>query len=158
PPDPHPVVVLHTSLGEIRVKLNADKAPRTVQNFLNYVDNGQYDQTIFHQVESGYVILGGTYTPEMTEREGRYPIANEATNGLKNLRGTIAMSRNIDVVDSSTCQFFINLNDNTKLDHKGENPQDFGFCVFGEVVAGMDVIERIAHTQVRDTEQFQKLP
>lgn len=158
PPEPHPVVVLRTSAGEIHVKLNAQKAPSTVQNFLNYVDNGQYDQTIFHQVESGYVILGGSYTPEMTEREGRYPIVNEANNGMKNVRGTIAMARNLEVIDSSTCQFFINLADNPQLDHNGESPKDYGFCVFGEVVAGLDVIDRIAQTQVRDTENFQKLP
>lgn len=158
PPDPYPVVVLRTSVGEIHVKLNAEKAPRTVQNFLNYVDNGQYDQTIFHQVESGYVILGGSYTPEMTEREGRYPIANEATNGMKNVRGTIAMARNLEVIDSSTSQFFINLADNPQLDHVGEGPKEYGFCVFGEVVKGIEVIDRISQAQVRDTEQFQKLP
>jgi peptidyl-prolyl cis-trans isomerase A (cyclophilin A) len=158
PPNPFPVVVLRTSAGEIHVKLNAEKAPRTVQNFLNYVDNAQYDQTIFHQVEAGYVILGGTYTTEMNEREGRYPIANEATNGLKNIRGTISMARQFDVIDSSTCQFFINLNDNPGLDHQGEKPEEYGFCVFGDVVGGMEVIDKIAQAQVRDTEKFQKLP
>jgi cyclophilin family peptidyl-prolyl cis-trans isomerase len=104
------------------------------------------------------VILGGSYTPEMTERAGRYPIANESTNGLKNLRGTIAMARSPEVIDSSTCQFFINLADNSGLDHKGEDPKEFGYCVFGEVVSGMDVIDRIAQSQVRDIDKFQKLP
>lgn len=154
----HPEVVLHTSAGAITLRLDAAKAPRTVQNFLQYVESGHYDGTIFHQVNAGYVALGGGYTPELRERTGRYPISNEANNGLRNRRGTIAMARRLDVVDSSTCQFFINLADNPKLDHQGSAPEAFGFCVFGEVTEGLDVLEHISQTPVKSVDGFENLP
>lgn len=153
-----PTVVLKTSLGEVTVKLDPQAAPRTVNNFLHYVENGLYNQTIFHQVEAGYVVLGGTYTPELVERPGRYPIPNEAANGRKNLRGTIAMARQIDEIDSSTSQFFINLQDNPNLDHQGDSAEQYGFCVFGEVTEGFDVLEKMSAVEVEDKDDFKKLP
>lgn len=153
-----PTVVLKTSLGILTVKLDPQAAPRTVNNFLHYVENGLYDQTIFHQVDADYVALGGTFTPELVERPSRYPIPNEADNGRKNVRGTIAMARQIEDIDSSTSQFFINLRDNPNLDHNGDSPEDFGFCVFGEVIEGLDVLEKIAAVQVEDKDDFKKLP
>ncbi len=154
----YPTVVLKTSLGEITLKLDAKRAPRTVNNFLHYVQNGHYDQTIFHQVEAGYVVLGGSFTPELSEKDARYPIANEADNGLKNVRGAIAMARQPDDIDSATCQFFINLGDNPNLDHTGDSPEEFGFCVFGEVIKGMEVIDKMGELEVQANEQFEKLP
>lgn len=153
-----PTVVLKTTMGEVTVKLDPQAAPRTVNNFLHYVENGLYNQTIFHQVEEGYVVLGGTYTAELVERPSRYPIPNEAANGRKNVRGTIAMARQIDAIDSSTSQFFVNLQDNPHLDHRGDSPEEYGFCVFGEVVEGMDVLEKISAVEVREKDDFKKLP
>lgn len=161
-PQPHgpyyPNVVLHTSLGEITIKLDPQAAPRTVNNFLSYVESGFYNQTIFHQVDSGYIALGGAYTADLVERTGRYPIPNEADNGRKNLRGTVAMARQIDDIDSSTCQFFINLSDNPHLDHHGDSPEEYGFCVFGEVTKGMDILEKLSAVEVEDKDDFKKLP
>ncbi|HVX10990.1 MAG TPA: peptidylprolyl isomerase [Pirellulales bacterium] len=154
----YPTVVLKTSMGELTIKLDPQAAPRTVNNFLHYVENGLYNQTIFHQVDAGYVVLGGTYTAELVERPGRYPIPNEASNGRKNLRGTVAMSRQPDNIDSSTSQFFINLQDNPHLDHRGEAAEEYGYCVFGEVVEGDEVLEKIAAVAVEDKDNFQKLP
>jgi len=157
-PEYYPTVVLKTSLGELTVRLDAKRAPRTVNNFLHYVQSGHYNQTIFHQIEEGYVVLGGTYTADLTEKDNRYPIPNEADNGLKNVRGAIAMARQPDEIDSSTSQFFINLNDNPNLDHRGESPEEFGFCVFGEVIEGLEVLDRMGQIEVQATEQFEKLP
>ena len=114
----HPVVQLHTTRGDINIKLDAEHAPITVDNFLSYLDKGQYDNTLFHQVVPGVLILGGGYDTFGKEKPTGSPIRNEAHNGLKNRRGTIAMARRPDVVDSSTCQFFINLADNPSLDYK----------------------------------------
>jgi cyclophilin family peptidyl-prolyl cis-trans isomerase len=158
PEENHPLVELQTSMGRIQLQLDADKAPETVHNFISYVVSGHYDGTIFHQVEKGYAIIGGGYTPDLAERRARYPIRNEAANGLKNRRGTIAMARRMDDADSATCQFVINLTDNPTLDHQGDSPQQFGFCVFGEVVDGQEVLDRIAAIPVRDTEAFSNLP
>jgi cyclophilin family peptidyl-prolyl cis-trans isomerase len=157
-PEYYPIVALKTSLGEVTLKLDAKRAPRTVNNFLHYVQSGHYNQTIFHQVQEGYVVLGGSYAPDLTEKDGRYPIPNEADNGLKNVRGTIAMARQPDEIDSATCQFFVNLNDNPNLDHVGEKPEEFGFCVFGEVIKGMDVLDRMSRVEVQANEQFEQLP
>jgi peptidyl-prolyl cis-trans isomerase A (cyclophilin A) len=135
-----PVVVITTSLGEISVELDADKAPLSVENFLAYVKAGHYDGTIFHRVIKGFMIQGGGMTPDMREKPTRPPIKNEAANGLKNERGTIAMARTA-AVDSATSQFFINTGTkNGFLDHK---VRDFGYAVFGKVVAGMDVVDKI---------------
>ena len=157
-PEYYPIVSLKTSLGEVTLKLDAKRAPRTVNNFLHYVQSGHYNETIFHQVQEGYVVLGGSYAADLSEKDGRYPIPNEADNGLKNVRGTIAMARQPDEIDSATCQFFINLADNPNLDHSGEAPEEFGFCVFGEVIKGMEVLDRMSRVEVQATEQFEQLP
>lgn len=136
------MVIIKTSLGDIKVKLAADKAPATVSNFLAYVDSGHYNGTIFHRVINDFMIQGGGFDPNMRQKPTREPIKNEAANGLQNKRGTIAMARTM-VVDSATAQFFINVKDNGFLDFRAPNPQGFGYCVFGEVVAGMDVVDKI---------------
>ncbi|HWB09504.1 MAG TPA: peptidylprolyl isomerase [Pirellulales bacterium] len=154
----YPTVTLKTNLGDLTIKLDPQAAPRTVNNFLTYVENGSYNQTIFHQVDKGYIVLGGAYTADLSERAGRYPIPNEADNGRKNVRGTVAMARQPDEIDSSTCQFFINLSDNPHLDHHGDSPEDYGYCVFGEVVEGLEVLEKISAVEVEDRDDFKKLP
>ena len=136
------MVIIKTSLGDIKVKLAADKAPLTVANFLAYADAGFYNGTIFHRVIDGFMIQGGGFDANMRQKETRAPIKNEAANGLQNKRGTLAMARTM-VVDSATAQFFINVKDNGFLDFRAPNPQGFGYCVFGEVVAGMDVVDKI---------------
>lgn len=155
-----PEVVLKTSLGDIRLRLNAEKAPLTVDNFLsNYVERGFYEGTLFHYVDKGFMVAAGGYTTELEPKATRAYVKNEAGNGLKNKRGTIAMARNPDHADSATSQFFINLADNASLDPRGtESPDAGGYCVFGEVVEGMDVIDRIAEVEVADRGQFLKTP
>ncbi len=138
----NPVVLLETSLGNITIELDAANAPITTENFLTYVRDGHYDDTIFHRVIDGFMIQGGGMTADMKEKKGRAPIRNEADNGLKNLRGTIAMART-QVVDSATAQFFINVNDNQFLNHQGKTPQLFGYAVFGKVTEGMDTVDAI---------------
>jgi cyclophilin family peptidyl-prolyl cis-trans isomerase len=140
PPTPNPKVVLNTSLGALTVELLADKAPLTVQNFLAYLDAGFFDGTIFHRVIPGFMVQGGGFSPDMGQKPTRAPIKNEADNGVKNARGTLAMARTSDI-NSATAQFFVNLTDNTFLDHGG---RDFGYAVFGRVTAGMDVVDVIA--------------
>jgi cyclophilin family peptidyl-prolyl cis-trans isomerase len=136
------MVTIKTSLGDIQVKLATAKAPLTVANFLAYVDAGHYNGTIFHRVIDGFMIQGGGFDAQMRQKPTKAAIKNEAANGLKNKRGTLAMARTA-VVDSATSQFFINVNDNGFLDFQAPNPQAFGYCVFGEVVAGMDVVDKI---------------
>ena len=136
------MVIIKTTLGNIKVKLAADKAPLTVANFLAYVDAGFYNGTIFHRVIDGFMIQGGGFDASMNQKPTRAPIKNEAANGLQNKRGTLAMARTT-IVDSATSQFFINVKDNGFLDFRAPNPQGFGYCVFGEVVAGMDVVDKI---------------
>ena len=136
------MVIIKTTLGDIKVKLAADKAPLTVANFLAYADAGHYNGTIFHRVIDGFMIQGGGFDAKMNQKPTRAPIKNEAANGLQNKRGTIAMARTA-VVDSATSQFFINVKDNGFLDFRAPNPQGFGYCVFGEVVEGMDVVDKI---------------
>jgi cyclophilin family peptidyl-prolyl cis-trans isomerase len=135
------MVRFETSVGGFTVELDAEKAPLTVANFLSYVDEGFYDGLIFHRVIPGFMVQGGGLTPDMAQRPNKAPIKNEAANGLKNKRGTIAMART-NVVDSATSQFFINLVDNDFLDYQG--PHNYGYAVFGRVVEGMDTIDRIA--------------
>ena len=161
----HTKVVIQTSKGPITVELYDDKAPGTVENFLVYVDRGFYDRTIFHQVFPRAVILGGVFTPEFAEKEGAgLPIRNEAEHGLKNVRGTIAMARQYNIPDSATCGFFINVKDNPNYDYKPEvrlayeNPEDYGYCVFGEVIDGMDVADQIAGVEVQDIGDFERVP
>jgi len=134
------VVVLETTLGNIEITLDAQKAPISGENFLAYVDSGHYDGTIFHRVISGFMIQGGGFDESFAQKATRGPIKNEADNGLTNQRGTIAMARTGEV-NSATSQFFINLTDNAFLNHGG---RDFGYAVFGKVTAGMDVVDRIA--------------
>jgi len=138
-----PRVKLETSRGTIVLELDREAAPKTVENFLAYVKKGHYDGTIFHRVIPNFMIQGGGFTPAMEQKPTGKPIPNEAANGLKNLRGTVAMART-SRVDSATAQFFINLVDNPYLDHKNDTPSGFGYCVFGRVVEGMDVVDAIA--------------
>jgi len=133
------MVVIETSKGTIKVELDADKAPITVANFLAYTDDGFFDGTIFHRVIDGFMIQGGGFDADMSQKQTRETIKNEADNGLQNDRGTLAMARTA-VVDSATAQFFINLKDNDFLNHGG---RDFGYAVFGRVVEGMDVVDAI---------------
>jgi cyclophilin family peptidyl-prolyl cis-trans isomerase len=150
-------VLMKTSKGDITIELNGAKAPVTVKNFLSYVKDGFYNGTIFHRVISGFMIQGGGVTAEMHEKNAKAPIKNEAGNGLKNLRGTIAMARTMDV-DSATCQFFINHKDNAFLDHKNDTPDGFGYCVFGKVVAGMDVVDAIAKVKTGTKHGMENVP
>ncbi len=135
------MVRFETSLGDFTLELDDEKAPITVANFLAYVDEGFFDGLIFHRVIPGFMIQGGGFTPDMSQKKGKAPIKNEAKNGLQNARGTIAMART-SVVDSASSQFFINLKDNAFLDHQG--PANYGYAVFGKVVDGLDTIDRIA--------------
>ena len=139
----NPKVRMETSKGTVIIELYPDKAPKTVENFLNYVNAGTYDGTIFHRVIPGFMNQGGGYTPDYKKVDTSAPVMNEADNGLKNTRGTIAMARTNDP-NSATNQFFINTVDNAFLDHTGKNPRGWGYCVFGTVVDGMDVMDRIA--------------
>lgn len=136
------MVTLHTNYGVIKLNLFADKAPVTVANFISYVKDGFYDNTIFHRVIDGFMIQGGGFTPDMDQKETKTPIKNEANNKVSNTKGTIAMARTSDP-HSATCQFFINVADNSFLDFTAENSQGWGYCVFGEVVEGMDVVNKI---------------
>jgi cyclophilin family peptidyl-prolyl cis-trans isomerase len=145
PPQPapgNPVAVVSTTLGDITLELFKDRAPVSVENFLQYAREGFYEGTIFHRVKADFMIQGGGFTPEMFEKPTRPPIQNEATNGLKNTRGTLAMART-RALRSATSQFYINLVDNRRLDHTGYSPDEFGYAVFGRVLAGMDVVDRI---------------
>lgn len=143
----HPKVTLETSKGKIVLELYQDKAPKTVENFLAYVKSGHYDNTLFHRVIAGFMIQGGGYDASGKEKPTQAPIMNEADNGLSNARGTIAMARTSDP-HSASAQFFINLKDNAPLNFKGKTPGGWGYCVFGKVVQGMDVVDQIATVQV----------
>lgn len=136
------MVSLHTNFGVIKLELNAEKAPNTVENFVSYVKDGFYDNTIFHRVISNFMIQGGGMAPGMEEKDAGEPIQNEANNGLSNKKGSIAMARTNEP-HSARAQFFINVQDNDFLDFKNESVNGYGYCVFGEVVEGMDVVEKI---------------
>jgi len=138
----NPVVLMKTSLGPIRIELWLGKAPETVKNFLQYVDEGFYDGTIFHRVIGNFMIQGGGFTPDMKQKPTHAPVKNEAGAELKNDRGTIAMART-NVVDSATAQFFINVVDNVSLNHRDNSGAGFGYAVFGKVIDGMDVVDKI---------------
>ena len=150
-------VVIETNYGDITVELNDEKAPQSVANFLSYVDVLHYTDTIFHRVIKDFMIQGGNFTVDMAPKKNRAPIKNEAANGLRNLRGTIAMART-NVVDSATSQFFINLKDNDFLDHKNTSPQGYGYAVFGKVVKGMEVVDKIGSTQTHTIKRFRDVP
>jgi peptidyl-prolyl cis-trans isomerase A (cyclophilin A) len=158
--DFYPEVVIKTSQGDLRVRLNAEKSPRTVDNFLyNYVDSGYYAQTVVHFVEQGYLIAGGGYTADLIEKPTSTPIPCEANNGLSNIRGTLAMARHPDFAHSATSQFFINLADNPSLDYRpSDDGTGNGYCVFGEVIEGMDTVDGIASAAVQDRGEFVKSP
>jgi peptidyl-prolyl cis-trans isomerase B (cyclophilin B) len=154
----NPVVVIETSMGTITAELYQDKAPKTVANFLGYIKSNYYAGTIFHRVIKSFMIQGGGMTESMAPKPRTQPaIVNEAGNGLSNLRGTLAMARTSDV-NSATSQFFINTVDNVRLDHRGETPADFGYCVFGKVLEGMDVVDKIAAVAVGDKAGSQNVP
>ena len=148
---------IETSMGTITVELDDAKAPVTVTNFIEYVKSGHYDGTIFHRVIDGFMIQGGGFTKDMNQKETRAPIKNEAANGLKNARGTLAMARTM-VVDSATSQFFINLVDNEFLDYRGPDPRMFGYAVFGKVTDGMEVVDRIAKVKTGFAGPHQNVP
>lgn len=151
-----PVVTIDTSLGKIKVKLNPEKAPISTENFLKYVDKKFYDKTIFHRVIKDFMIQGGGHTADLKEKDALFaPITNEAKNGLSNLRGTIAMARTNDI-NSATAQFFINVVDNQRLDHKSEDR--YGYAVFGEVVEGMDVVDKIRDTKTKTVGDYADVP
>lgn len=153
----NPVVVMKTSEGPIRIELWADKAPATVGNFLQYVDEGFYNGTIFHRVIENFMIQGGGFTPDMKQKQTKAPVKNEATRDLKNNRGTIAMART-NIVDSATAQFFINVKDNDSLNHRDDTQAGFGYAVFGKVIDGMDVVDKIKKVQTRTYGPFQDVP
>ncbi len=150
-------VVIETNYGDITVELDEEKAPVTVANFLTYADTLHYTDTIFHRVIKDFMIQGGNFSAEMVPKKTRQPIKNEATNGLRNLRGTIAMART-GVVDSATSQFFINLKDNDFLDHKNTTAKGFGYAVFGKVVKGMDVVDKIGVSPTHTFKRFRDVP
>lgn len=154
---PNPRVRLETDKGSILLELDLKAAPETVENFLRYVKDGFYDGTIFHRVIKGFMIQGGGFTADMREKPARAPIMNEANNGLKNRRGTVSMARTMDP-HSATAQFFINTVDNAFLDYKGKNPNGWGYCVFGKVVEGMNVVETIENLPTTTRSGFQDVP
>jgi len=138
----NPIAIIDTSLGQIRAELDAEKAPESVRNFIEYATSGHYNGTIFHRVIPGFMVQGGGMTEDMAQKPTRPPIRNEAGNGLKNLRGTLAMART-NVVDSATSQFFINVKDNEFLNQRDTTAPGFGYAVFGKVVDGLDVVDKI---------------
>ena len=135
-------VVFETNLGSFTIELDADKAPKTVKNILDYVDAKHYEGTVFHRVIPGFMAQGGGYDESYEKKAVKAPVENEADNGLKNLRGTVAMARTSDP-NSATAQFFVNVVDNAFLDHTGKNPSGWGYCVFGKVTDGMDVVDKM---------------
>lgn len=157
PAPAHPRVVLETSKGNIVVELYQDKAPKTVKNFLDYVKAGFFDGTIFHRVIPNFMIQGGGFTPDMTEKPTRPPIQNEADNGLGNQRGTLAMARTRDP-HSAGAQFFINLKDNSPLNHSAKTLDGWGYAVFGRVVEGLEVVDAIALVQTTSKGMYDDVP
>ena len=150
----NPRVLLNTSMGEIELELEAEKAPVSVENFLGYVERGFYDGTVFHRVIPGFMIQGGGFDEGLNQKPTRQPIKNEADNGLHNVRGTVAMARTQNV-NSATSQFFINHRDNDFLDH---GSRDFGYAVFAKVVRGMDVVDQIAQVPTGNRTMMQNVP
>lgn len=150
-----PTVVMTTSLGRIVLQLNSEKAPISTENFLKYVDQKHYDGTIFHRVIKDFMIQGGGFTADMKEKTTMAPIANEAKNGLSNLRGTISMARTNDI-NSATAQFFINTVDNQRLDYRSDS--NYGYAVFGQVTEGMDVVDKIRAVQTSSKGEYDDVP
>ncbi len=153
----NPLVLIETSMGTIKAELWADKAPLTVANFISYVDKKFYDGLIFHRVMDGFMIQGGGLTSNMQPKANAAPIKNEATSEVTNNRGTLAMARTDDI-HSATAQFFINLADNTFLNHKSSKPAEFGYCVFGKVVEGLDVVDAIGKVKTTTSGGYENVP
>ena len=151
------MVILHTNHGDITLELDAASAPKTVANFLQYVRDGHYDNTLFHRVIDGFMIQGGGMTPGMKQKPTRAGVENEAVNGLKNARYTVAMARTSDP-HSATAQFFINVGDNAFLDHTAPTAQGWGYCVFGKVVAGQEVVDKIKGVATGSSGSHQDVP
>ena len=163
PPEPKavdPLVVLHTSLGDITLQLFHEQAPRTVENFLRgYAERGYYDQTIFHHAEPGRMLIAGGYTAALERKPARAPIFNESRNAPSNVRGTVAMIREAEAPHSATAEFFINLADNPDFDfHASSDDEQLGYCVFGKVVDGLDIVDRIAQLETTTHGDFTKIP
>ena len=150
-------VIMETNYGEIEMELYRDKAPEGVKNFLSYVKSDFYSGTIFHRVIPNFMIQGGGFDQELSKKETKAPIVNEATNGLKNETGTLAYART-NIVNSATSQFFINLKDNNHLNHSGKTPTGFGYAVFGKVTKGMTVVNRIAKAKTGSMKGYQDVP
>jgi peptidyl-prolyl cis-trans isomerase B (cyclophilin B) len=151
------MVILHTSQGNITLELDPVRAPTTVANFLDYVRAGHFDNTLFHRVIDGFKIQGGGFTPDFRQKPTRAPIENEATNGLKNVRYSVAMARTGDP-HSATAQFFINVSDNDFLNHRSPDANGWGYCVFGHVAAGTDVVDRIKGVPTGNRSMHQNVP
>jgi peptidyl-prolyl cis-trans isomerase B (cyclophilin B) len=151
------MVELHTNHGVIKIELNTEKAPKTVENFLNYVKEGHYDGTVFHRVIDGFMIQGGGFAQGMEQKPTNAPVDNEADNGLKNEKNTLAMARTNDP-HSATAQFFINVKDNDFLNFSSPSPQGWGYCVFGKVVDGLDVIDAIRKVKTGSKGFHQDVP
>ena len=152
-----PIVLMSTSAGDVKIELYKDKAPETVANFLAYVNDKFYDGTVFHRVIPNFMIQGGGFTPDMKQKPTKAAIKNEAGNGLKNQFGTLAMARTSDV-NSATAQFFINTKDNDFLDHKDETMQGYGYAVFGKVIEGSKVVQKIAGVDTTSKGPYEDVP
>ncbi len=150
-------VQILTTLGNIQLELDTEKAPKTVENFKAYIDSGHYEGTIFHRVIEDFMIQGGGLDADMNSKDTMNPIENEADNGLSNLEGTIAMARTVEP-HSASAQFFINTTDNAFLDHRGKTDDGWGYCVFGKVVEGMDVVKKIEETPTTSRSGYQDVP
>jgi peptidyl-prolyl cis-trans isomerase B (cyclophilin B) len=153
--DMHPRVRITTTMGDIVLELDREKAPKSVANFIKYVQEGFYDGTIFHRVIDGFMVQGGGFTQDFQKKPTNAPVENEANNGLKNLNGTVAMART-NAPHSATAQFFINVTDNGFLDHRSPTPRGWGYAVFGKVVEGMDVVAKIQRTATGPGGPFRK--
>lgn len=151
------MIKLHTNFGDITLELDNETAPLTVKNFTDYVSSGYYDNTVFHRVIDGFMIQGGGFEPGMNQKKARAPIQNEAANGLKNDKYTVAMARTSDV-HSASAQFFINVADNNFLNYTAPTSQGFGYCVFGKVVEGKDVVDQIRKVKTGDRSGHQNVP
>lgn len=153
----NPEVLLTTTFGSIKIELYPEKAPKTVENFLQYVKEGHYNHTIFHRVIDGFMVQGGGFSQNLSQKTVREPIKNEANNSLLNKRGSVAMARTQEV-NSATAQFFINVADNDFLNYRSSNPHEFGYCVFGQVVDGMDVVDKIKAVETGSKGPYKDLP
>lgn len=151
------MILMKTSMGDITIELDTENAPTTAENFKKYVEDGFYDGTIFHRVINGFMVQGGGFDTDMAQKSTMEPIKNEANNGLKNLNGTVAMARTNDP-HSATAQFFINVADNSFLDHTGENTQGWGYAVFGKIVEGMDIVNQMKAVKTGSNGFHQDVP